>query len=101
MTNQIRCLGCSRSPTEDETLYIDREKTTWVCPRCTEAASATIDAVKKMVSRRVSLRRMRCMGCRRAPTSEEVEEMIVTFDSDPNDKLVWRCLRCQKKTGAA
>jgi hypothetical protein len=56
-------------------------------------------------SARAMLVTIRCLCCQRAPTSEEIEEMVVVFghklvDGD-SPRLVWKCAACGNKERAA
>lgn len=57
---------------------------------------------------REQIARLRCKGCRRVPTAEEVREMYASFGhtlvSSPLAKgevLIWQCLACKERAEAA
>lgn len=46
--------------------------------------------------------KLRCMTCSRAPSTEEVNEMIKVFGhkiQTPDEELEWQCLGCMNKSG--
>ena len=57
---------------------------------------------------RKQIARLRCKGCKRAPTPEEVREMYASFGQSliasplaEGEVLIWQCLACKERAEAA